>query len=40
MRVGERIDLTQGHVGMVVGSGRERLWTALSDWLSRTAASC
>jgi polyhydroxyalkanoate synthase len=38
---GERIDLAQGHVGMVIGSGaREALWTPLEAWLSRIAASC
>ena len=40
MSAGERLELDQGHVGMVVGSARERLWKALSDWLSRTAAKC
>ena len=39
--VGERIDLDQGHVGMVVGSrGRERLWEPLAAWLSSARASC
>jgi polyhydroxyalkanoate synthase len=39
LRVGERLELDQGHVGMVVGSkAKERLWTPLADWLSRTAA--
>ncbi len=38
---GERIALTQGHVGMVVGSrAREVLWEPLSAWLSRTATEC
>lgn len=38
---GERLDLSLGHVGMVVGSrARHALWDPLSDWLSRTAASC
>ena len=37
---GERLELAQGHVGMIVGSGRQRLWQALSDWLSRSAANC
>ena len=38
---GERIELKQGHVGMVVGGrGREVLWQPLSAWLSRTAAQC
>jgi polyhydroxyalkanoate synthase len=33
---GERLDLAQGHVGMVVGSrAREALWEPLADWLSR-----
>ena len=37
---GERLDLDQGHVGMVVGSrARAALWQPLADWLSRTAAS-
>ena len=40
MNAGERLELSQGHVGMVVGSARSRLWQALSDWLSRTAANC
>ena len=40
IRAGERLELVQGHVGMVVGSARDRLRLALSDWLSRTAASC
>ena len=35
-RAGERLELTQGHVGMVVGSrAREVLWRPLSAWLSR-----
>ena len=39
LRVGERLELAQGHVGMVVGSkAREALWQPLADWLSRTAA--
>ena len=34
---GERLDLAQGHVGMVVGRHAEdRLWRPLSAWLSRT----
>lgn len=38
---GERVELSQGHVGMVVGRhAREALWNPLSAWLSRTAASC
>ncbi len=40
MEVGERLELAQGHVGMVVGSARDRLWNALAVWLSRTAANC
>jgi polyhydroxyalkanoate synthase len=39
--VGERIDLAQGHVGMVIGGrARETLWAPLEAWLSRIAASC
>lgn len=35
IRAGERLDLQQGHVGMVVGSrGREALWEPLEAWLS------
>jgi polyhydroxyalkanoate synthase len=35
---GERIELAQGHVGMVVGSrAREGLWEPLHAWLSRSA---
>ncbi|MFN3388735.1 MAG: alpha/beta fold hydrolase [Allosphingosinicella sp.] len=38
---GERIDLSLGHVGMVVGSrARKALWEPLAAWLSRTAANC
>lgn len=38
-RIGERIELGQGHVGMVVGSNaRAALWQPLASWLSRTAA--
>jgi polyhydroxyalkanoate synthase len=38
---GERLELGQGHVGMIVGSrAREALWPTLADWLSRTAAKC
>ena len=38
---GERIELTLGHVGMVVGSrAQDALWAPLARWLSRTAASC
>lgn len=41
MAAGERIDLSLGHVGMVVGSrAREALWTPLAAWLSRSAAKC
>ncbi|HEY5721995.1 MAG TPA: alpha/beta hydrolase [Allosphingosinicella sp.] len=40
IRAGDRIDLDLGHVGMVIGSrARERLWTPLSAWLSRTSAA-
>jgi len=39
MGVGERLDLAQGHVGMIVGRrARETLWEPLAAWLSRTAA--
>ena len=39
MATGERLELAQGHVGMVVGSkGKEKLWEPLDAWLSRTAA--
>lgn len=35
----ERIDLAQGHVGMVVGSrAREALWEPLAAWLSQRGA--
>ncbi|HEX9932311.1 MAG TPA: alpha/beta fold hydrolase, partial [Allosphingosinicella sp.] len=38
---GERLELSLGHVGMVVGSrGREALWEPLSRWLSRLGSSC
>jgi polyhydroxyalkanoate synthase subunit PhaC len=38
---GERLELAQGHVGMVVGGrAREALWRPLAAWLSRNAASC
>ena len=38
---GERIELAQGHVGMVVGGrAREALWEPLADWLSRHAGRC
>jgi len=41
MRVGERIELAEGHVGMVVGSrAKEMLWEPLAAWLSRDRASC
>src|SRR5436853_47016 len=38
---GERLELAQGHVGMVVG-GRSKaaLWEPLAAWLSRNAAGC
>jgi polyhydroxyalkanoate synthase len=37
--VGERLELAQGHVGMVVGSrAKEALWEPLAAWLHRTAA--
>jgi len=35
-RVGERIEVAQGHVGMVVGSrGKAVLWAPLAAWLDR-----
>ena len=38
---GERLDLEQGHVGMVVGSrARETLWEPLGAWLSRVSPDC
>jgi polyhydroxyalkanoate synthase subunit PhaC len=38
---GERLELDQGHVGMVVGSrARETLWEPLADWLSRARPPC
>jgi polyhydroxyalkanoate synthase subunit PhaC len=38
---GERIELAQGHVGMVVGGrARAALWEPLAAWLSRNAARC
>jgi polyhydroxyalkanoate synthase len=38
---GERLELAQGHVGMVVGGrAREALWEPLAAWLSRHAAGC
>jgi len=40
-RAGERLELAQGHVGMVVGSKAEAaLWQPLAAWLSRAAAKC
>jgi polyhydroxyalkanoate synthase len=39
-KAGERIELAQGHVGMVVGSrARNGLWEPLHAWLSRSAPS-
>jgi len=38
---GDRLELAQGHVGMVVGGrARKALWEPLADWLSRHAARC
>lgn len=38
---GERLELVQGHVGMVVGGrAKEALWEPLAAWLSRNAARC
>jgi polyhydroxyalkanoate synthase len=38
---GERLELAQGHVGMVVGGrAHEALWEPLAGWLSRNAAQC
>jgi polyhydroxyalkanoate synthase len=38
---GERLELAQGHVGMVVGGrAKEALWEPLAAWLSRNAANC
>lgn len=38
---GERLELAQGHVGMVVGGrARAALWEPLAAWLSRHAARC
>jgi polyhydroxyalkanoate synthase len=38
---GERLELAQGHVGMVVGGrARAALWEPLSAWLSRHARGC
>lgn len=40
IRVGERIDLARGHVGMIVGSrASEALWEPLDRWLSSHPAS-
>jgi polyhydroxyalkanoate synthase len=37
---GERLDLDQGHVGMIIGSrARGTLWEPLEAWLSRLAGS-
>jgi polyhydroxyalkanoate synthase len=38
---GERLELAQGHVGMVVGGrAKSALWEPLAAWLSRNAANC
>jgi polyhydroxyalkanoate synthase len=38
---GERLELAQGHVGMVVGGrAQAALWEPLAGWLSRHAARC
>lgn len=38
---GERLDLAQGHVGMIVGSqAKACLWKPLAAWLSSSSASC
>jgi polyhydroxyalkanoate synthase len=38
---GERLELAQGHVGMVVGRrAKAALWEPLAAWLSRNAARC
>jgi polyhydroxyalkanoate synthase len=38
---GERLELAQGHVGMVVGGrAKAALWEPLAGWLSRHAARC
>jgi polyhydroxyalkanoate synthase len=38
---GERLELAQGHVGMVVGGrAKAALWEPLAAWLSRNAANC
>lgn len=40
IRSGERLDLAQGHVGMVIGRhAKAGLWQPLSAWLSRAGAS-
>ena len=40
MAAGERLDLPQGHVGMVVGgAAKKALWEPLAGWLSRTLSS-
>lgn len=40
-RVGERMELARGHVGMVVGSrARAELWEPLAGWLSRVSPAC
>jgi polyhydroxyalkanoate synthase len=37
---GDRLELDQGHVGMVVGSqAHERLWQPLAEWLSQRTSS-
>ena len=37
-RVGERLELASGHVGMIVGSHAERdLWKPFEAWLSRVS---
>lgn len=39
-RAGERLELAQGHVGMVVGSrAKDALWEPLAAWLSRSRPS-
>jgi polyhydroxyalkanoate synthase len=38
---GERLELAQGHVGMVVGGrAKAALWEPLAGWLSRNAERC
>jgi polyhydroxyalkanoate synthase len=38
---GERLELAQGHVGMVVGGrAKAALWEPLAGWLSRNAGRC